>query len=391
MTSKTTQALTLKPHPTTTQTKLMKSTLNQPTFFEYHASHIQLCVKDGLKKTGVSTKNALEKCSAITKLSHQSTHFAERLERINVLIPSPNKTRWNSQYDTLCKIVSMPTERLNQILKDFGKPELCLSGKDISILNEFVDVLAFFSEATVQAQAENSPSIRLVAPSLLSIYFDLVKQKEDCQHLSSPVEVLLISVKCRSGALLEVLSIPVEKSVKKNKRFYELYKDNIFLISSFLDSKFEPNWVLASPLSTENKISICENVKKLVSDAALSLHSKASVQKKQSSQQREASTNTSGATGNLKRKSIFGYMENNEKKQKTSIAISSNDIAEEILLYLKEDGTDSSLIFKKSSLYPMLSSLATKTLCVPSASTPVERVFPQSGFLIRPHRARMTR
>ncbi|CAF0869344.1 unnamed protein product [Didymodactylos carnosus] len=115
---------------------------------------LQLFGKDGLKKTGVSAKNALEKCSAITKLSHQSTHFAERLERINVSIPSPNKTRWNSQYDTLCKIVSMPTESLNQILKDLYKPDLCLSGKDISILNEFADVLAFFSEATKQSLSD---------------------------------------------------------------------------------------------------------------------------------------------------------------------------------------------------------------------------------------------
>ncbi|CAF3267386.1 unnamed protein product, partial [Rotaria socialis] len=44
-----------------------------------------------------------------------------------------------------------------------------------------------------------------------------------------------------------------------------------------------------------------------------------------------------------------------------------------------------------SNPYTTLTKLATKYLCIPATTAAVERVFSQSGFLFRPHRARMTR
>ena len=41
--------------------------------------------------------------------------------------------------------------------------------------------------------------------------------------------------------------------------------------------------------------------------------------------------------------------------------------------------------------YKTLSNLAVKYLCIPATSTAVERTFSQSGFIFRPHRARMSR
>jgi hypothetical protein len=52
---------------------------------------------------------------------------------------------------------------------------------------------------------------------------------------------------------------------------------------------------------------------------------------------------------------------------------------------------DNMLVFRKSSIYKTLSQLATKVLCVPATSAPVERVFSQSGFLMRQHRASMSK
>lgn len=41
--------------------------------------------------------------------------------------------------------------------------------------------------------------------------------------------------------------------------------------------------------------------------------------------------------------------------------------------------------------YPYLSLLARRLLCVPATTAPVERVFSTSGFMMRPHRGRLTK
>ncbi|CAF4212384.1 unnamed protein product, partial [Rotaria magnacalcarata] len=49
------------------------------------------------------------------------------------------------------------------------------------------------------------------------------------------------------------------------------------------------------------------------------------------------------------------------------------------------------VLLKPSNIYPTLSKLAMKFLSIPATSAPVERVFSQSVFLFRQHRASMTR
>ncbi|CAF1493068.1 unnamed protein product, partial [Didymodactylos carnosus] len=102
------------------------------------------------------------------------------LEANKYSIPVACKTRWNSQYNTVMKIIEIPVNVLNEYLNHCNKEELCLTSRDIAILREFLSLFALFAEATVRAQAQNSPSISLVAPSLLGIFFDLENELEDC-------------------------------------------------------------------------------------------------------------------------------------------------------------------------------------------------------------------
>ena len=48
-------------------------------------------------------------------------------------------------------------------------------------------------------------------------------------------------------------------------------------------------------------------------------------------------------------------------------------------------------LLNKSKGYKLLHKLAKKILSVPATSSPVERIFSQSGFLFRQHRAKMSR
>ena len=109
------------------------------------------------------------------------------------------KTRWNSQYNTICKVLEITHTTFSDILRNVGRAGLVLTSRDIIILQEFVSIFALFAEATTRTQAENSASISLVSPSILSIYFDLKQEHGKCKYLGLLCRTLLISLHERFG------------------------------------------------------------------------------------------------------------------------------------------------------------------------------------------------
>ncbi|CAM4851733.1 unnamed protein product [Rotaria magnacalcarata] len=82
----------------------------------------------------------------------------------------------------------------------------------------------------------------------------------------------------------------------------------------------------------------------------------------------------------------FPYLNENKK-------VSSEDksrILMELDAYLCEEDREQNLLFSRKHLYPCLYQFGLKYLPVPATSAPIERVFSQSGFLMRPHRASLT-
>ena len=80
---------------------------------------------------------------------------------------------------------------------------------------------------------------------------------------------------------------------------------------------------------------------------------------------------------------MFSYLENDTKRKKVIDPFQC--IRDEISLFVEDVENHSMLVFRKSSVYKVLSQLAIKVLCVPAMSAPVDCVFLQSGFLMRQH------
>ena len=127
------------------------------------------------------------KVSSIAKFSHKSTAMAERLDRDGFHIPIAVVTRWNSQYYTAAKTIEIPSDKLNEYLRELKKDSLVLSQRDIAILNEFISIFALFAEASTRAQADQAASISLVAPSLQEIYFDLESKQTALKYSETPI------------------------------------------------------------------------------------------------------------------------------------------------------------------------------------------------------------
>lgn len=83
------------------------------------------------------------------------------------------------------------------------------------MLNEFVSLLVLFGEATTVTQAQNTPSISLVAPSIISIYYDLINEQNSITYTSTLCKALLSSLIAHFGDLLEQLNIEFDTTIKK--------------------------------------------------------------------------------------------------------------------------------------------------------------------------------
>ncbi|CAF1511795.1 unnamed protein product [Adineta ricciae] len=357
------------------------------------AHSIQLVVNDGLKQTS-SIQSVLTKVAKIAKLSHSSTIFAEKLEQINKSIPKANKTRWNSQFNTIEKVLSIPSLELNDILITLKRKDLCLLTKDFDILNEFVSLFTLFADATTITQSENIPSISYVAPTLLSIYYDLLNERSSVRYTSSLCDALSSSLVARFGGLFEQLHIPIDSSIKR-KCTYELYKDEIFLYSPFLDTKFKLHWINESSLPYDTKKTVCDKITKLVYDHCVVLHhldqsATAAFETSIVLPSSEPTTPLTPTRSTSKRKSLFSNIEQKTNKRQKTDAFSF--IRDEISIYLHDDDdSDRLLLINQANKFKTLTKLATKILSVPATSAPVERIFSQSGFLFRQHRAKMSR
>jgi len=310
--------------------------------------------------------------------------FAEQLEKIHCTIPRANRTRWNSQFQTVKKVINIPSSTLNSILSDMKKTDLILNTRDRKILEDFVSLFELFNEATVLIQGESYATVSFVAPTILGILFDLERElKSSTLTLVSLCESLISSIKARFSGLLrhfEIDDVPFDSYCMS-----ERFSDPIFLISPLFDARFKLLWL--DNFHTVVKMRVMEKIRNMFVRffcklSFYTLHNVAA-DISNAAKQGDIDVMTKNTDPSIKRKCLFPYL--NETKK-----VPSDDksrILIELDGFLCEDSCEENLLFEKKHLYPCLYQLGLKYLSVPATSAAIERVFSQSGFIMRPHRA----
>ena len=75
----------------------------------------------------------------------------------------------------------------------------------------------------------------------------------------------------------------------------------------------------------------------------------------------------------------------------TPVVTADRQLAEYLQLVNTLDFNPADLPLETAWLqYPLLRPLFSRVFCTPATSAPIERVFLQSGWIMRPHRARMS-
>ncbi|CAF1335367.1 unnamed protein product [Adineta ricciae] len=311
---------------------------------------LQLVINDGIKASGMAL-SLLKKVANLAKFAHSSVIFAERLESIKYSIPKANRTRWNSQFQTVKNVINIPCSTLNSILTDLKKNDLILTSKDRKVLEEFVSLFELFHQATVLTQGQSYTTISLVAPTVLSILYDLERELHSSSSftLISLCKTLISSIKARFSGLLCHFEIDVPfDSYCMSERF----SDVIFLISPLLDARFKLLWL--NSLDTVVKMRILEKIRdafvRFFSKLIISTSRNTGADLANAAEPSDANVAEKINDGLIKRKCLFPYF--NETK-----IVSSNDktkILTELDAYLCEESYQENLLFMKKYLYPCL-------------------------------------
>src|SRR5688572_21050556 len=79
-------------------------------------------------------------------------------------IPASNDTRWNSTYRQLKAIVQLDQVKLGEVLRASTQENLILSQKEIQQIQELVEILSAFAEATEITEGDKTVAISCVVP-----------------------------------------------------------------------------------------------------------------------------------------------------------------------------------------------------------------------------------
>lgn len=216
------------------------------------AHSLQLVVRDGLQTVGLA-KRTLAKCTKLASLVHQSALFRSSFERTfgsGRSIPSSNETRWNSTLHQLKAILDLDQAKLTELLQETTQDSLLLSAKDLQQIQELVDILSPFAEATDLTQGDKTITVSCVIPIVLSLNKMLKEKLGHIRSFQPLVRALITSMNDRFSGLLEKLGIHSQHASAAPDLSFS---DDVFLMATALDPKFAFHWLQDHPGSQQEQ------------------------------------------------------------------------------------------------------------------------------------------
>ena len=225
-------------------------TLRMPCF----AHTLQLVVKDGLGKLNAkSTRQLTAKCTKLCNLTHQSALFRDAFEAKfgrGRSLPKATDTRWNSTFRHLCSISNLDQAILATLLREQSQHNLIISAKEFAILQELVEILQPFAEATDLTQGESYPTIGCIVPSIVALDSCLLELSARVVHHASVIKALQESLRRRFiGLFQRVQILPAVSGVLTNDAFGSI----LYFIASLLDPTYGLLWLEDHPALVDVK------------------------------------------------------------------------------------------------------------------------------------------
>ena len=197
---------------------------------------------------------------------HTSTNFSEKFANMfgeHRRIPALVCTRWNSMFKQIASVTALDHSKLSTVCSNANCNELDFSPREWLQLEEFVELLHPFYEATMLTQGEDAPTISLVLPTVLSLKKHLVEFiKKKSKHLKFMAKQIFQSLATRFFGIFKNVETRFSALRSSDTWFVdEPFGDTIYVVAATLDPMFGLEWVKEARTSDEEKESLTSSVK----------------------------------------------------------------------------------------------------------------------------------
>lgn len=295
-----------------------------------------------------SQNSAFGKISALWNLLSRSTNASDEIETsCHTKFPVPNKTRWNSHYDAIVKLLSHK-DQLNPMFDKLKLPRL--KSADITFLEEYIKVMEPVATTLDILQGETHCFLGTILPALhvLKTKLSLMTHLSHCDDLR---KTLLFHLDRRFDSIINLHS-PTSK---------------IFILASITHPQFKMTWI------PENDKAMCkalfiQECEKTASDT---------------SEEKDEDMVESSAS----EEDFFAILTNVGDNTRGDVHNSSaNDNELQALSFLQDKNKKISML----ESYPNVKKLFIKFNTTLPSSAPVERLFSSGGQIMVPRRCRLS-
>ena len=197
---------------------------------------------------------------------HTSTNFSEKFTNMfgeHRRIPTLVCTRWNSMFKQIASVTALDHLKLSTVCSNANCMELDFSPREWLQLEEFVELLHPFYEATMLTQGEDAPTISLVLPTVLSLKKHLVEFiKKKSKHLKFMAEQIFQSMATRFSGIFKNVETRFSALRSSDTWFVdEPFGDTIYVVAATLNPMFGLEWVKETRTSDKEKESLTSSVK----------------------------------------------------------------------------------------------------------------------------------
>ena len=338
---------------------------------------------------------------------HYSTTSSHNLSEKQKLLKMPEnkllmdvETRWNSTYDMTARVLEQQVPICAVLMEGSQKLKaLSLESKQISLLEELAAILAPFKDITVRLSGQSYATVSIIAPTMFQLLNKHTAPKEGDSKFTSNIKNALHA------------SLQDRYQTSDMRKFLST--------AAFLDPRFRHFSFLSGEETDNIKDEMCSMPPQSSQSA------QPTVQVKQEPQDTSSKSNPTPTVPNLPQLPTLpnlktegsdvpdDMIEPQSKKMRTqdfdlddiiccgieiAPARTTREMATlELERYIHESIPVDTLKTKdfnpltwwrtNCTLFPMLSSLVRKYLCVPATSTPSERVFSTAGNLVTQKRS----
>ena len=322
-------------------------------------------------------KAALARVSSIVSHFHRSSKATYLLkEKQNLLGLKPHMlksscvTRWGSTYEMLARFTEQQQAVCAVLLEDGGDRILMPSSNEFAVIEELVDILKPFNDATEILSGDLYPTLGIVQPVFHQFLSEILVSKPEDRDI----------VKKIKDAIRQNLST----------RYQDEEIQTILLVAMYLDPRFKK----APMLTAEKKASMKSYIKYELEVYILN-------DRRQQQQQAEVSiveemppsrTEAESRCKRTKLEKFFGDTFQNSSDELGTTETAESELQKyELEDALSLDSKEPLLWWKEHELnYKFLSILAKQFLCITSTSVPSERLFSSAGNLLSERRSRLS-